>query len=67
MSAEWMAWPSWLPRVLFKRCCPHCNSRQFKPAELRPTDELLAMFALKPARCVFCWRRAYLICLRSTW
>jgi hypothetical protein len=34
---------------------------KFKQAELRPFDGLLAMFALHPVRCMFCWRRYYWI------
>jgi len=53
-------WPDWLPRILLlQHACPRCNSVKFKPAELRPLDSLLAMFALRPVRCMFCWRRYY--------
>lgn len=53
-------WPDWLQQVLWmKRECPRCNSIQFKPAELRTWDGLLGMFALRPVRCMFCWRRYY--------
>jgi len=59
-------WPDWLPHVLcFERKCPRCNSLKFKQAELRSIDELLAMFAVRPVRCIFCWRRYYWISLRG--
>ena len=32
---------------------------RFKPDLLRGVDGLIAMFALHPVRCVFCWRRYY--------
>ena len=58
-TAHWNR-PAWLPDLLwFRRECPRCNGGQFKVAELRPFDGLLGMFALKPVRCVFCWRRYY--------
>jgi hypothetical protein len=66
MSASGRTWPLWMPRLLWiRRECPWCNSRKFKPAELRPLDGLLAMFALRPVRCKFCWRRCYWFSLRS--
>ena len=53
-------WPKWVPHfVWLRRECPRCNSLKFKPAELRPIDGLLAMCALRPVRCMFCWRRYY--------
>jgi len=42
-----------------RRKCPRCNSVKFKQAELRSFDGLLAMFAVRPIRCMFCWRRYY--------
>lgn len=61
-----MNWPAWMPRILFlRRACPHCTSRQFKPAELRSLDGLFAMFFLRPIRCMFCWRRYYWFTLQS--
>ena len=52
--------PLWMPHFIWtKHECPHCNSLQFKPAELRSIDALLSMFALRPVRCMFCWRRFY--------
>lgn len=42
-----------------------CNSVKFKPAELRFFDSLLALFALRPVRCMFCWRRYYWVTLRE--
>jgi hypothetical protein len=65
MNIDAMTWPNWLPRVLwFRHACPRCNSVQFKSAELRSADELLGMFALRPVRCKFCWRRFYWFSLR---
>ena len=53
-------WPQWLPRLLWlHRKCPICNSVKFKEAELRSVDGLLSMFAIRPIRCMFCWRRYY--------
>jgi len=36
-----------------------CHSIKFKQAELRPMDGFLEMFAVRPVRCLFCWRRYY--------
>jgi hypothetical protein len=59
-------WPNWLPRVLFfHRVCPRCTSVQFKAGELRPSDGILGLFALRPVRCKFCWRRFYWFSLRG--
>ena len=67
MNAQAMTWPTWLPRVLWpRRRCPRCTSIQFKPAELSSFDGLLAMFALRPVRCKFCWRRYYLFSMGNT-
>jgi hypothetical protein len=58
--------PTWLRRVLwFRRSCPCCNSVQFKKGELHTIDGLLAMIALRPVRCMFCWRRYYWFSLRG--
>jgi hypothetical protein len=66
MSSEVRDWPSWLPHLLLiKRACPRCHSVKFKAAETRPYDALLAMFAVRPIRCMFCWRRYYWLTLRS--
>ena len=66
MTAATMTWPNWMPRILwFRRVCPCCNSVQFKPGELHSLDGLFAMFALRPVRCMFCWRRYYWISLRG--
>jgi hypothetical protein len=61
-----MNWPNWLPRLLcIRRECPCCKSVLFKAAELRPLDSLLRMFALRPVRCMFCWRRFYWVTLHG--
>jgi hypothetical protein len=66
MSDTKRDWPNWLPHLLWiRRECPRCHSVQFKPAELRPIDGLLAMFALRPVRCKFCWRRYYWVALHG--
>jgi hypothetical protein len=66
MSADATFWPSWLPRVMWiRRRCPSCSCDQFKPAELRPYDGILALFFLHPVRCKFCWRRCYWVSLRA--
>jgi len=66
MSSAGRNWPDWLPHPLWiRRECPRCNSVKFKPAELRALDGLLAMFALRPVRCTFCWRRYYWLTLRG--
>lgn len=66
MTAATTTWPNWLPRVVwFRRVCPCCNSVQFKPGELHSLDGLFAMFALRPVRCMFCWRRYYWFSLRG--
>jgi hypothetical protein len=52
--------PMWLPQMIWTRHkCPSCSSVKFKAAELRSFDGLLSMFALRPVRCIFCWRRYY--------
>jgi hypothetical protein len=66
MSNARKDWPDWLPHLLcFRRKCPRCNSVKFKQAEMRSIDELLAMFAVRPVRCIFCWRRYYWVTLRG--
>jgi hypothetical protein len=57
---KWVPHYVWLPRE-----CPRCNSIKFKTEELRSFDRLLAMFALRPVRCMFCWRRYYWFRLRD--
>lgn len=60
MNSSGRTWPSWAPRMLWiKHECPSCNSLKFKQAELRSYDSLLSMFAVRPVRCMFCWRRYY--------
>jgi len=55
-----------MPHVIGgRRQCPRCNSVTFKQAELRSFDELLGMFALRPVRCSFCWRRYYWFALHG--
>ncbi len=66
MSAIKIRWPNWAPRVLWKKC-PYCSSEQFKAAELRPYDGILGLFALRPVRCNFCWRRFYWITLHAAY
>jgi hypothetical protein len=59
-------WPAWVPHFVWLRHeCPRCNSIKFKPAERRPVDGLLAMVALRPVRCMFCWRRYYWFALQD--
>lgn len=66
MNTEAWTLPDWLPRVLLiKRMCPRCTSIEFKPAELRPYDGLIAMFFLHPVRCTSCWRRYYWLSWQS--
>jgi hypothetical protein len=60
MNFSGVTWPSWVPHLIWTRHqCPLCNSLEFKPAELRSLDGLLSMFALRPVRCMACWRRYY--------
>jgi len=60
MNFSSRTWPRWVPRLLWIRHeCPFCNSLKFKQAELRSYDNLLSMFAMRPVRCMFCWRRYY--------
>lgn len=56
-------WTPWLPLIIRK--CPRCNCLKFRAAELRPVDELLGLFGLRPVRGLFCWRRFYWISLRG--
>jgi hypothetical protein len=66
MNVEAMTRPGWLPRLLWpRRICPCCNSVQFKPGELRSIDGFFALFALRPVRCMFCWRRYYWFSIRG--
>lgn len=60
-------WPNWLPRVLwFRRVCPCCESVHFKSSEVHSLDQLCSLFALRPIRCTFCWRRYYSFSIRGT-
>ena len=60
MSVLESHWPSFAPRILFRRkVCPLCTSIEFSLAELGPMDRLLRYFGLKPVRCVNCFRRYY--------
>jgi hypothetical protein len=60
MDIAGLNWPSRLPRLLWRRRqCPLCSSVEFKMAETHPLDSLLGMFALRPVRCVNCWRLYY--------
>jgi hypothetical protein len=60
MSVLELSWPSRVPRLLFRcRVCPLCSSIEFSRAELDPLDRVLGWFALKPVRCVNCWRKYY--------
>jgi hypothetical protein len=64
-DTSWL-WPRGAPKLpLFRRICPSCGSVKFKTAEMRPTDELLGLFGLRPVRCKFCWRRFYWVSLRG--
>jgi hypothetical protein len=65
MSRSFWNWPDWLPHPLWIRACPRCDSMKFKPAELRSFDGLLSLFAMRPVRCQFCWRRYYWFALRA--
>lgn len=59
-------WPNWMPQLIWMRHeCPRCTSDKFKPAELRSIDGLFGMFALRPVRCMFCWRRYYWFALHA--
>lgn len=60
-------WPNWLPRVLwFRHVCPCCESIHFKSSEAHSLDQLCSLFALRPIRCTFCWRRYYWFSIRGT-
>ena len=66
MNFSEKSWPSWVPQLLWiRRECPMCHSLKFKQAETRSFDGLLEMFALRPVRCMFCWRRYYWFGLRG--
>lgn len=59
-------WPNWLPRVLwFRHVCPCCESVHFKSSEAHSLDQLCSLFALRPIRCIFCWRRYYWFSIRG--
>ena len=60
MDIAGLNWPSSVPRLLWmRRECPLCSSIEFQTAESHPFDRLLGLFALRPVRCVNCWRRYY--------
>ena len=60
MDIEGLNWPSRIPRILWmRRECPLCTSIEFRAAEPHALDGPLALFALRPVRCVNCWRRYY--------
>ena len=53
----------WLTKFVgflwFGQKCPLCTSILFAQAEYRPLDRMLALLALRPVRCVNCFRRYY--------
>lgn len=60
MDSVGMNWPSGIPRLLWiRRVCPLCSSYEFKEAESNAFDGPMSFFALRPVRCVNCWRRYY--------
>jgi hypothetical protein len=60
MSVLELSWISRVPRLLFRcRVCPLCSSIEFRRDKSGPMDGLLRCFALKPVRCVNCWRKYY--------
>jgi hypothetical protein len=60
MDSAGLNWPSSIPRLLWiRRECPRCSSIEFKEAESQPLDSMMSFFALRPVRCVNCWRRYY--------
>ena len=60
MEIAGLSWPGRLPRLLWiRRVCPLCTSYEFKEAESNSLDKPLGLFALRPVRCVNCWRRYY--------
>jgi hypothetical protein len=61
-----LEWPLWLPHLILREHkCPRCNSVQFRSDTQRGYDGLLALFALRPVRCTFCWRRYYWFALHA--
>lgn len=66
MDIAGMNWPGSVPRLLWmRRECPLCSSIEFQTAESHPLDRLLVLLALRPVRCVNCWRRYYWFAKRS--
>ncbi len=65
MSNSDTDWPEWLPHPLWNHTCPRCDSMKLKQAERRPFDGFLAIFAMRPVRCMFCWRRYYWLALHA--
>ena len=60
MNIAGLNWPNRLPQLLLlHRTCPLCSSVEFKEAESHLLDGLMGMLALRPVRCVNCWRRYY--------
>ncbi len=67
MDIAGLIWPSGIPRLLWiRRECPRCSSIEFKMAESQSLDGVMSFFALRPVRCVNCWRRYYWFAMRST-
>jgi len=49
-----------LPRMLVLReLCPVCRATEFQTSMSHPLTSLLALFSIRPVRCMNCWRRYY--------
>ena len=59
MDISGLNWPGNFPQFLMTRRCPLCGSVEFQAAEPHSLDGFLKLFALRPVRCVNCWRRYY--------
>jgi hypothetical protein len=57
---------AYFPKLLW-RVCPLCSSVKFKTAESYPFDRPLRLLALRPVRCVNCWRRYYWFAMKDTY
>jgi hypothetical protein len=68
MAIAGLNWAAYFPKLLWiKRVCPLCSSVKFKTAESYPLDRPLRLLALRPVRCVNCWRRYYWFAMKDTY
>ena len=60
MNSLYFSWRAGFSRLIGSpKECPVCTSIEFTDAEFHPLDRSLSFLALRPIRCVNCWRRYY--------